>query len=133
MPSDNRRIQYYRNERNIGAGPNYNRTFELSSGGEISFYIATGISQSEADALESVEKFCSKKAFEEALDENRQYWRNKTCSISFDTGDRDHDSWMRWVTLQPVLRRIFGCSFLPDHDYGKGGKGWRDIWQDLLH
>jgi cellobiose phosphorylase len=39
---------------------------------------------------------------------------------------------MRWVTLQPVLRRIFGCSFLPDHDYGKGGKGWRDIWQDLL-
>jgi cellobiose phosphorylase len=39
---------------------------------------------------------------------------------------------MRWVTLQPILRRIFGCSFLPDHDYGKGGKGWRDIWQDLL-
>ena len=39
---------------------------------------------------------------------------------------------MRWVTLQPVLRRIFGCSFLPDHDYGKGGRGWRDIWQDLL-
>jgi len=36
------------------------------------------------------------------------------------------------VTLQPVFRRIFGCSFLPDHDYGKGGKGWRDIWQDLL-
>src|ERR1700691_5586946 len=26
----------------------------------------------------------------------------------------------------------FGCSFLPDHDYGKGGRGWRDIWQDLL-
>jgi len=23
-------------------------------------------------------------------------------------------------------------SFLPDHDYGKGGRGWRDIWQDLL-
>ena len=22
--------------------------------------------------------------------------------------------------------------FYPDHDYGKGGKGWRDIWQDLL-
>ncbi len=30
------------------------------------------------------------------------------------------------------MRRIYGCSFLPDHDYGKGGKGWRDIWQDLL-
>ena len=39
---------------------------------------------------------------------------------------------MQWVTLQPILRRIFGNSYLPDHDYGKGGKGWRDLWQDLL-
>src|ERR1019366_3422894 len=46
--------------------------------------------------------------------------------------DENFNAWMRWVTLQPVLRRIFGCSFLPEHDYGKGGRGWRDIWQDLL-
>jgi cellobiose phosphorylase len=31
-----------------------------------------------------------------------------------------------------MLRRIFGCSFLPDFDYGKGGRGWRDLWQDCL-
>ena len=49
-----------------------------------------------------------------------------------ESGDPDYNAWMRWVVLQPVLRRIYGCSFLPDHDYGKGGKGWRDIWQDLL-
>ena len=30
------------------------------------------------------------------------------------------------------LRRIYGCSFLPHHDYGKGGRGWRDLWQDCL-
>ena len=30
------------------------------------------------------------------------------------------------------MRRIFGCSFLPDFDYGKGGRGWRDLWQDCL-
>ena len=36
------------------------------------------------------------------------------------------------MNIQPVLRRICGCSFLPDHDYGKGGRGWRDLWQDLL-
>ena len=39
---------------------------------------------------------------------------------------------MRWVSLQPLLRRIYGCSFLPHHDYGRGGRGWRDLWQDCL-
>lgn len=39
---------------------------------------------------------------------------------------------MRWVSFQPILRRIYGCSFLPHHDYGKGGRGWRDLWQDCL-
>ncbi len=39
---------------------------------------------------------------------------------------------MRWVSFQPTLRRIYGCSFLPYHDYGKGGRGWRDMWQDCL-
>jgi cellobiose phosphorylase len=39
---------------------------------------------------------------------------------------------MRWVSFQPMLRRIYGCSFLPHHDYGKGGRGWRDLWQDCL-
>jgi cellobiose phosphorylase len=39
---------------------------------------------------------------------------------------------MEWVAFQPQLRRIFGCSFLPHHDYGKGGRGWRDLWQDCL-
>ena len=39
---------------------------------------------------------------------------------------------MHWVNFQPMLRRIYGCSFLPHHDYGKGGRGWRDLWQDCL-
>lgn len=39
---------------------------------------------------------------------------------------------MKWVTLQPILRRLYGNSFLPYHDYGRGGRGWRDLWQDCL-
>ena len=39
---------------------------------------------------------------------------------------------MKWVSFQPFLRRLFGCSFLPHHDYGRGGRGWRDLWQDCL-
>ncbi|MBN1666993.1 MAG: cellobiose phosphorylase, partial [Anaerolineales bacterium] len=34
--------------------------------------------------------------------------------------------------LQPTLRRLYGNSFLPAHDYGRGGRGWRDLWQDIL-
>ncbi|MBC7960586.1 MAG: cellobiose phosphorylase, partial [Vallitaleaceae bacterium] len=41
-------------------------------------------------------------------------------------------NWMKWIEIQPVLRKIYGCSFLPYHDYGKGGRGWRDLWQDCL-
>ena len=39
---------------------------------------------------------------------------------------------MKWVNFQPMLRRIYGCFFLPHHDYGRGGRGWRDLWQDCL-
>lgn len=39
---------------------------------------------------------------------------------------------MKWISFQPFLRRLFGCSFLPHHDYGRGGRGWRDLWQDCL-
>ena len=27
---------------------------------------------------------------------------------------------------------MFGNSFLPYHDYGQRGRGWRDLWQDIL-
>lgn len=33
---------------------------------------------------------------------------------------------------RPFLRRLFGNSFVPYHDYGRGGRGWRDLWQDCL-
>ncbi len=61
----------------------------------------------------------------------RDYWRSKV-RIRFSTGDAAFDGFMAWVAFQPELRRIFGCSFLPHHDYGKGGRGWRDLWQDCL-
>jgi cellobiose phosphorylase len=48
------------------------------------------------------------------------------------SGNKHFDNWLRWVNIQPILRKIFGCSFLPDFDYGKGGRGWRDLWQDCL-
>lgn len=68
---------------------------------------------------------------EAALEEVRQHWKAQV-NIDFATGDIARDNYLKWICFQPILRRIFGCSFLPYHDYGKGGRGWRDLWQDCL-
>lgn len=66
-----------------------------------------------------------------ALEKTKTYWQSLAVQ-RFCTGNETFDAWMRWVAIQPALRRIFGCSFLPHHDYGRGGRGWRDLWQDSL-
>lgn len=77
-------------------------------------------------------RFSAPGKFVEALAHNQTFWQKKSSAIEFKTADSKFDAWLKWVSIQPVLRWIFGNSFLPDHDYGKGGKGWRDLWQDLL-
>lgn len=66
-----------------------------------------------------------------ALQRTKEYWQQQTACV-IQTGDPDLTAWLRWVSIQPTLRRICGCSFLPHHDYGRGGRGWRDLWQDSL-
>ncbi len=64
--------------------------------------------------------------------ESKESWELYSKNLSVDTGDKSFDFWIKWVHIQPALRKLFGCSFLPHFDYGKGGRGWRDLWQDLL-
>ena len=104
----------------------------LAPGERQEYFLVMGIGLSRAEAQETFERFNSVEKFTQAFEQNKSTWFEKTHSIKFTTGDQNFNSWMQWVTLQPILRRIFGNSFLPDHDYGKGGKGWRDLWQDLL-
>ena len=77
------------------------------------------------------EKYKSSEQVSRELSAVQNYWKEKV-NVSFHTGRTGFDQYMRWVSFQPVLRRIYGCSFLPHHDYGKGGRGWRDLWQDCL-
>ncbi len=87
---------------------------------------------SAAKALQDkVLRYLSSEVFEAELAKNKEYWEKKN-NVRFHTGDQAFDNWMYWVGVQPMLRRIYGCSFLPHHDYGKGGRGWRDLWQDCL-
>jgi len=107
------------------------KTTTLKPGSSKRYIIIMGIAQKETP--EAVfKKFNSAKKVDAALSTNKEFWLKKTNSINASTGNKDFDRWIRWVILQPTLRKIFGCSFLPDFDYGKGGRGWRDLWQDCL-
>jgi cellobiose phosphorylase len=66
------------------------------------------------------------------LEKTRRYWQSNLEFFRLITGNARFDNWLHWVAIQPMLRRFFGNSFLPYHDYGHGGRGWRDLWQDIM-
>ncbi len=107
----------------------------LKPGESITFYIGIFIDKNdETDKTMAhwVRKYGSETGFNDALEATKAHWQKKVDVIGIRTKDENFDHWMRWVNLQPILRRIYGCSFLPHHDYGRGGRGWRDLWQDCL-
>ena len=99
--------------------------------GESVCYVTVSVIAPSGSSGKTAEKYLKQELFDEELERNKSYW-NRKVNIRFRTGDKDFDNWMYWVGIQPILRRIYGCSFLPHHDYGKGGRGWRDLWQDCL-
>lgn len=106
----------------------------LAPGGERTYTLILGITEKEtaSNVMNSIiHKYFNADGALNALGTVKEYWTAKN-NVRVETGDRDFDGFMQWVSFQPTLRRIFGCSFLPYHDYGKGGRGWRDLWQDCL-
>ena len=104
----------------------------LRTGESRSFIILMGITKEKNKINAIFNKFNSPDKIKRSLNNTIRFWQDKISAISLNTGDTNFDNWFRWVSIQPILRRIFGCSFLPDFDYGKGGRGWRDLWQDCL-
>lgn len=107
-------------------------TISLASGASISYVVAMVITDDRLDYTRYVQDYLSEASFDALLAQNQKYWSDKLNTVSFTSGDSEQDQWMKWVTLQPILRRLYGNSFLPYHDYGRGGRGWRDLWQDCL-
>lgn len=104
---------------------------ELKKNQKASYIILAGAKEKTHNIEEIVSKYKNESQVLEKLDEIKSYWTNKV-NVSFSTGDLVTDNYLKWICFQPILRRIYGCSFLPYHDYGKGGRGWRDLWQDCL-
>ncbi len=117
--------------------------------GETAEYIifigARDVNEATGCIKDLVKRFGSTDAVNKALEDNKKFWISKAraglnacdgaAKIVANAAGIDGfeaENYLLWVAAEPVLRRIFGCSFLPYHDYGKGGRGWRDLWQDCL-
>ena len=103
----------------------------LESGAQKEYIVVSGMAESRNEVTRTAEAFHTKAQTDEAFAKTKTYW-NQLVNISFETGDPKEDNYLKWICFQPILRRIYGCSFLPYHDYGRGGRGWRDLWQDCL-
>jgi cellobiose phosphorylase len=105
---------------------------DLAPGQSASFVLVLAILDGSITPDELIERYGSAAKFDRALAETQAYWAQKLATLDFHTSDPRFNQWLKWVTLQPILRRIAGNSWLPYHDYGRGGRGWRDLWQDIL-
>ncbi|WP_455715494.1 GH36-type glycosyl hydrolase domain-containing protein [Anaerosporobacter sp.] len=98
---------------------------------ECSFIIMIGAEKNPDVIQEVIKRYDTVAKVDSAFQKMQRHW-DKQRNVSIITKDTEFNNFMQWVSFQPILRRIYGCSFLPHHDYGKGGRGWRDLWQDCL-
>ena len=108
------------------------RRIGLDPGQRRAYVLALGILEEGTDPEAIMAHYGDQLRFEAWLGRTKDHWEQKLASLQVDLGEPRFDGWLKWVTLQPILRRICGNSFLPYHDYGRGGRGWRDLWQDQL-
>lgn len=99
---------------------------------ESDYFLIMGIESDETKVKDIFSKLNSRAKIEKSFEETKKYWLSYLSGLTFDFKDKNFNNWLLWVKLQPTLRKLFGCSFLPHFDYGKGGRGWRDLWQDAL-
>ena len=103
----------------------------LAPGQSVQYVVRFGMTGNETTLPQILAACDTAEKAETILVEVKKHWQEQV-NVSFETGSREKDNYLRWICFQPILRRIYGCSFLPYHDYGKGGRGWRDLWQDCL-
>ncbi|MCM1055721.1 MAG: hypothetical protein NC394_09415 [Bacteroides sp.] len=61
---------------------------------------------------DSPARYLSPDAADAAFENTKRWWKEHAVQ-SFSLGDPNFRPWIRWVAIQPILRRICGCSFMP--------------------
>lgn len=104
---------------------------KLPSQQSLELYLTIGIHEHEEQIMEHA-RYQTKDQFEAGYLEALELFESLNDYIDFSIESEARSNQLSYVTIQPILRRYFGNSYLPHHDYGHGGRGWRDLWQDLL-
>jgi len=104
----------------------------LKPGKSASYIVLHCIGESKRDFATLLRKYGDDAKAAKALEATKAWWRDVANGVEFRTGDTDYNNWMKWVSAQLMYRKIYGNSYLPDFGYGRGGRGWRDLWSDLL-
>lgn len=107
-------------------------TIKLGPGEKQSWVLALAITDQPQSLQSFQDKYGSEHKFQAWLERTKKSWDERVGNLQVKMGDKTFNAWIQWVSLQPILRHFFGNSFLPYHDYGRGGRGWRDLWQDIL-
>ena len=113
------------------SGIEYQETV-ITPGEEISFILSFQMEKDPEEFFDNNQKVLGFSEFETLYEQNKQFWQEDLKTSDYILGNEDMSGWLRQVGFQPLARRIYGNSFLPHHDYGRGGRGWRDLWQDSL-
>lgn len=104
----------------------------LHPGEKKSYIILNGITGNEADIANWKQQFGSLEKANEKAKETREYWQKIVNTVAFKSENTDFDNWVRWINFQLICRQVYGNSYLPDFGYGRGGRGWRDLFSDLI-
>lgn len=104
----------------------------LKPGQEASYFLIMGLEENRQKINKVFQSLDSEEKIDASFEETKRHWLNYLSYPAFNFKEADFNNWLLWVKIQPSLRKLFGCSFLPHFDYGKGGRGWRDLWQDAL-
>lgn len=107
-------------------------TVLLKPNQSITCVLLIGSATSEKEANDVIKNYQSLNKVHHSLNEIVQYFKFFNEHLSFYMQNEDVNDRLKDVVLQPVYRRYMGNSYLVHHDYGKGGRGWRDLWQDMI-
>ena len=99
---------------------------------EITFYFGLSIVENEKEVNKHL-SYLNEETFNKLLEESKKYFEGLFNELKITLKDKETSNFLSFVPIQPTLRRLFGNSYLPHHDYGKGGRGWRDLFQDLIY
>ena len=84
------------------------KTRKLGPGKTATYLVLMGIAPDKKDAQGWIKAYETADKTEKALAHTQAFWKERLDRLRVQTDDEDFGRWLGWVSLQPVLRKIFG-------------------------